>query len=39
MEAEQMGDWTHKNLRDVEDKAPGCGIGEVLKDEDFWSSN
>lgn len=24
-----MADWTLKNLRDVEDKAPGFGIGEL----------
>ena len=24
-----MADWTHKNLREVEDKAPEFGIGEV----------
>jgi mannose-6-phosphate isomerase-like protein (cupin superfamily) len=24
-----MSDWTKKNLRDIEDKAPGFGIGEL----------
>jgi hypothetical protein len=24
-----MADWTHKNLRDVEDKAPGFGMGDI----------